>query len=254
MKKNHLLKELVIFFILALFFFFFELVGWFKPLKVWGDRQLVFLLHQQVLLVNRMRQPYEFVTFLFSKYRYTKQLEVKYSQVQAELSELHSLKKEVLEFKEILGKGEDVRNSIVTVPVVSLAYPAVGVGSRDGVRDKAMVLSSGVLLGTVYDVGESDAKVSLLTQARKDRVLVETEGGVQGVLEGTGKSILLTQVPRGKELKQLERVVAIGQEGITKGTYIGTIRLLDNNPADPTQTAVIDQGVGFYSSVLVEIK
>ncbi len=252
MKKGYLLKEVGVFISLFFIFFFFELVGWSRSVQEWSSEQLIGVYRYQVRVVSGLRQPYEFLVFLLNKYQYTKQLEIKYVQTQAELSKLSSLRREVTEYRKIVERSGS--EAVVTTPIISLAYPAVGVGSRDGIQEKAMVLSSGVLVGTVYDVGESIAKVSLLTQARKERVLAETESGVQGVIEGTGNGLLFTQVSRGDKLKASERVVTVGQEGIARGTYVGVIRLLDDNPANLTQTAVIDQGVSFYSSLLVEIK
>jgi len=185
-----------------------------------------------------------------------KQLEGNYAESLSKLNELDALKAENEELRNILGTTSRKleQKTIVGAPIVSLAYPAVGVGSVDGVREKDMVLINDVLVGTIDQVTEYQSRVSLLSSKRKNRILVRTESGVEGVIDGDGRNVLLTHIPQSIEVKEGERVMTVGQEGIEKNVLIGTIKKIDNDPSQATQTFVVSQLVSFYNAVLVEVK
>jgi cell shape-determining protein MreC len=241
--------------ILILLFFLFEYVGWFSPIRALDNKFLIpiYKFHNQ--LIHKAKAPYDFVLFSFSKFRYMNQLESRYVKSLSELSELDKLREENIELKKLIeNRDVKIEKTIISSPVVSLAYPAVGVGSIAGVEVDDMVLISGMLVGTIDEVGNYQSKVSLLSKPRKNKVLVKTESGVEGIIGGDGKNILLTQVPRDLDLVNGERVVAVGQKGIERNTFVGLLRTIDNNPSAPTQTAIITQDVTFYDSILVEVK
>ena len=84
--------------------------------------------------------------------------------------------------------------------------------------------------------------------------MVRTQSGVEAVVDGDGRNVLLTHIPRSVELNEGERVVTVGQEGVEKNILIGVVKKINHSPSDSTNTYIINQLVSFYSAVLVEVK
>jgi cell shape-determining protein MreC len=251
MKKEPLII-LSLIFVVGLF----EFVGWFEGLRNFGEKHTRVASAYSTQLITKLTQPYEFLVFEFNKSKYLKQLESQHSQALAQLNELDALKIENEALKKIIGASNDRTNqqTIVGAPIVSLAFPAVGVGSADGVQINDMVLIDDVLIGTIESVSEYQSKVALLTSKRQNRILARTESGVEGVIDGNGRNVLLTHIPRSVEVAAGERVVTVGQEGIERNILIGTIQKIEYSPSDATQVFVVSQLVSFYNAVLVEVK
>jgi len=137
--------------------------------------------------------------------------------------------------------------------VVSLAYPAVAAGSQSGVRQGEMVTFQNTLLGVITQVSEHQSRVALLTRKDSVPILAKTSSGMQGIVTGNGKQVILTEVPHGIELNKDERVVTVGQEGIRRDVLIGVIGAVITRPSAPTQTAIVQQQVSFFDAPAVEI-
>lgn len=249
------LKELAIFILMILLFSLFEFVGWFTKIETLTNKLLTPIYSIHLSIVQMVKTPYDFVIFSFSKFKYMSQLESRYTKSLADLSELDKLREENIELRKLIENRDiKIQKTIISAPIISLAYPAVGVGSNDGVELNDMVLSNGMLVGTIGEVGNYQSKVSLLSRHRNNKILAKTESGVEGIIDGDGKNVLFSQVPRNVNLVDGERVVSVGQEGIERNILIGTIRTIDNNPSSPTQTAIIIQEITFYDAVLLEVK
>lgn len=251
MKREPLVLLIIIFFVML-----FDFVGWFNGLRYLGEKISNPVLAFNVRLVEKLSRPYDYFVFSFTKSRYLKQLESDYAQALAKLNELDALKAENKELKKFLGASDRriAEKTIIGSPILSLAYPAVGVGSVSGVKENDMVLIDDVLVGTTETVTEYQSKVSLLSSRRKKRILARTESGIEGVIDGDGRNVLLTHIPRSTEIKEGERIVTVGQEGIEKNILIGTVKKVNNSPSDSTSTYIVSQLVSFYDAVLVEVK
>lgn len=249
-------SELALFFVIIFLAALFEYVGWFAGMQAATQKVLQPLLSLNTQIAQKFSEPYQHFVFTSNKSKYLEQLEVQHAQALAELNELDTLREENEELRKLLGASDRTleQTTIIGAPIVSLAYPAVGVGSRDGVQLGDMVLVDQVLVGTIDQVTEYQSRVSLLSRKRKNRILARTESGVEGVIDGDGKNVLLTHIPRNAVLADGERVMTVGQEGIEKNVLIGTIRNVENNPSDATQTLVVNQLVSFYEAVVVEVK
>jgi len=255
LEKKTNIKELILLLFLVLMFSLFEYVGWFTPLRIVANKLLIPLFEVDNILIHKIKTPYDFILFSFNKFKYTKQLELKYTESLSQLSELDKFREENIQLKKLIENNDlKIEKKTIAAPIVSLAYPAVGVGSVSGVEVNNMVLLNGMLIGTIDKVGNYQSSVSLLSRPRKKKVLAKTESGIEGVVDGDGKNVLLTQIIRNTNLINGERVVSVGQEGIEKNTFIGTLRVIDNTPSAPTQTAIIVQDSSFYDAVLLEIK
>lgn len=250
------LNEFAGFFILLLAIVILDFVGVVSFLKGASQKAVTPILQTQVAIISGLRDPYDSILLVYSKAEYVTQLESQYAQALTQLAELEQLRAENTELRRMIGTSDRSlsNQTIIGAPIVSLASPAIGVGSSEGVQEKQMVLVDGVLVGTVTEVSQHQSKVRLLSQSGEKQVIAQTQSGVEGVLVGDGKNVLLTQVPRSAEIKEGELVVTSGQEGIEKGIAVGIIRNIKTDPADATQTIVVSQLVSFYEAVLVEVR
>lgn len=249
-------KEIFIFLIIIFLSGLFEFVGWFGVFRNVGQKYIVPISAANVKVIEKISRPYKFLVFAFSKSRYLEQLESQHTVALSELNEIDALRKENKELKKLLGVGTRTLDQkiVVGTPILSLSYPAVGSGSVDGVKENDMVLIDQVLVGTIDLVTEYQSRVSLLSFSRKNRILARTESGVEGVINGDGRNVLLTHIPRSIEVSEGERVVTSGQEGIEKNILIGIIKKIEQDPSDSTQTFVVSQLVSFYDAVIVEVQ
>lgn len=182
-------------------------------------------------------------------------LELRLAESSVALGELDHLRKENEELRELLGdvsfsQGERV----VTSPVMILARPSLSVGSSQGIEEGSLVSSKGVLLGRVKKVFADYAQVELLTEKDARPILVQTESGVQGIVRGDGRRVLLTEVASGEEIRVGERVMTVGQSDFPAGLFIGRIVQAKNDPVAATQTAILEQYTSFYEVPVVEVR
>jgi cell shape-determining protein MreC len=249
-------KEIKIFLAIIFLSALFEFVGWLDFFRTVGQKYIVPVSAANVRIIEKISQPYEFIIFTFSKSKYLEQLESQHAIALNTLNEIDALRKENQELKKLLGVGDRKidKKTIVGSPILSLAYPAIGSGSKEGVKTNDMVLVDQVLVGTIDSVTEYQSKVSLLSTNRKNKIIAKTESGIEGIIDGNGRNVLLTHIPRDTEVAEGERVVTSGQEGIEKNIFIGTIKKIKQNPSDSTQTFVVSQLVSFYDSIIVEVK
>jgi rod shape-determining protein MreC len=98
----------------------------------------------------------------------------------------------------------------------------VAVGSADGVRLNAPVVTADGLVGLVTRVGSSSSRVRLLTDEESAVSAVDLRTSAAGIVRhgrGSGSTLVLDRVP--KELK-----VRVGDTIVTAGTRAGTLSSL----------------------------
>lgn len=181
-------------------------------------------------------------------------LSLEVSALQSRVAELEYVESENKALRALLENSDRTLDEVrVTTPIVSLAYPAVSVGSEDGVSKNRAVVLSGTLVGVIDEVFPEQSKVLLLSQSQLKPVLVRTESGVEGVVMGDGRGVIMKHIPREIEIEEGERVFTLGQEGIRKNMFVGKIGRITADPSAPTKEAIIEQYVSFYDAVVVEV-
>lgn len=255
-SKKSQVTELLTFIVIIFMASLFDFVGWLEPIQTLATRTTIPLLSFQTRVVAMVYQPYEHLVFSFNKSKYLDELETKYAHSLTFLTELDALKKENAELKKILSVSDRklADTTIVGAPILSLSSPAVGVGSSNGVSQNDMVLVNDVLVGLISEVADYQAKVSLLSAKNNKKVIARTGSGVEGIVEGDGKNVLLTHIPRNVVVTEGERIVTSGQDGVEKNVLIGVVQSVKDSPADATQTFIVSQLVSFYDAVLVEVR
>lgn len=240
--------------VVATLIFLCDFLGWSQ--RALNRVQTVFipLLAAEVALAKLVRSP---IDYIFTSHRSAKELQSlkeKYVIQTAELNNLYQLQKENEAIREVVeNKGKLEAGVKIASPVVSLSYPAIAVGSQQGIEKGRMVLYKDVLLGLVTEISDHQSRVALLSKKDGPVLLAKTSQGVEGIIKGSGKRVLFTEVPRGIELNKGDRVVSVGQEGVRRDVLIGVIEEVEDRPSAPTQTAILQQYVSFYDAPIVEV-
>lgn len=181
-------------------------------------------------------------------------LELRAAEASAALAELETLRAENEELRFLLENTDrSVQRTHLTAPIIAFSRPAVGIGSRAGVVEGAMVVSRNTLLGQISNVSEYEARVVLLLEGEASPVLARTESGAEGLVMGDGRRVLFTQVPKDVPLAVGERIVTLGQPQIGQNIPIGRIVKVENDPVQSVQSAIVEQSVSFYEAPLVEV-
>jgi rod shape-determining protein MreC len=182
-------------------------------------------------------------------------LEQRYAESSALLGEMDSLQAENEALRKMI-QATDTRltQRVITTPILSYGHPLVAGGRLDGIQPGQLVLVEQTLMGVITEVSENQSQVALLFQEQTQPLVAKTESGVQGLVKGDGKRVVLTEIPVESQVKEGERVVTAGQEGIPGDVFIGRVVTVQANPQASTQTAVIEQIVSFYATQIVEVR
>jgi cell shape-determining protein MreC len=251
-KKNHLWQTLVG---ISLFLVVFDWLGLGTQFK----QQLSFypnqLLEFNVSLGSDLASGWNSLRKMHQSARKIQDLERKLAVAQANLSELDKLRQENQELRQLIENTDrKLTKTTISRPILSFAQPAIAVTGQSIIKEGAAVLVQQTLVGTISRVKESIAYVDLLWQGEASPVLGETESGVEGLIIGNGKQVILTQLPMEAEVKPGERVVTVGQEGLAPGLFVGTIRSIESGESSAVKQAVLEQYVSFYESKVVEVR
>ncbi len=234
---------------------FFEWLGMTTNLTVflgWLANPLLTTSHQ---LVMTAAWPYQILRTSHRAARRIQDLELKYAVSQAQLSDLAALQAENQALRALLESSTRASGSgVVAAPIVSLTDPAIAAGSEAGVKPGYLVTASGTLLGIVQATGPYQSEISLLSQRDGVLIVARTETGVEGLIKGDGRRVLLTEVPLDQPLEVGQKLVTVGQIGVTPQLFIGQIQSIKADPTAATQVAVVDQLVSFYQTVIVEVQ
>ncbi|MBW7955816.1 rod shape-determining protein MreC [Patescibacteria group bacterium] len=216
------------------------------------------LLRTGALVVRAVRYPAELIRVATRRYTYVLDLELRYAESAAQLSELERLRQENQSLRTIL-EGEQATRSATgqqrrLAAVLSYAQPTIGLGNQDGLKEGSAIFVQGALIGKVTQLTEHQSQVKLLqSYGAGDLLLVQTETGVSGLLSGDGQDILFKELPIDAQVEVGQRVETSGQVGVLPRLYIGRIESIRREEGSPTQTAVIDQGVSLYRTSIVEV-
>ena len=204
------------------------------------------------LMINA-NQPLVLLNKSFGAARRVQELEREYSQSLAKISELEYLEQENQELRRLLQTQEKTVEVVIAAPVISHGQPSISAGQAEGVKIGQPVLVAEILVGLIKSTTTHQSTVSLLFQHTTQPILVKTESGVEGLVVGNGKYILLTEIPKEAEISIGELVVTVDQEQIQPQLVIGQVQQLIDPPSAPIKQAIIHQNISFYEASIVEV-
>jgi cell shape-determining protein MreC len=225
-----------------------------SPLRQVISESLAPLLRFEAQVVSELSWPARVWQQKMSNYQMLVQLEKQYAQAAAEATQAAALKQENEELRKLLGEKDRPAQTVqIVAPVISYGRPTVIFEKGVPVKEGTVVLYGKTLLGRVGVVSSNQATVELLTAPVLQPLLVKTESGVTGLVNGNGKQVLLSEIPANAELKVGEKIETAGQVDVPAHLFIGTIQSVERLPDLPIQRAVLSQPVDFYQTHLVEL-
>ncbi len=221
-----------------------KLSSWLEPIVIFNNQ----LLQQLIIPFNNLQRSYRAA-------RKVQNLEYKLAHAQAQLSQLDQLKKENQALKKLVENTDrGLVETHISRPILSLSQPAVVLPKDSEISLPIAVLVEQTLVGISSQKKEGIAYIDLLWQKSVSPVLAQTEEGVEGLIKGDGRRVLLTEIPMEEEVTVGSRVVTTGQAGIAADLYIGQVRSIESGPSSAVKQAVVEQYVSFYESSLVELR
>ena len=118
----------------------------------------------------------------------------------------------------------------------------IGKGSSDGISSgMPVIVSEGILVGKIDEVGPDSSRVNLLTNATSAVNASDLETGAKGLLKGTyGLGIVMDMVSQSDILNEGDTVITSGLGGeLPRGLLIGKIQEVKVSPDKLFQQAII---------------
>lgn len=254
-KSSPWLNEWVVVVFIWLLLALGEFVGVTQPLVHLTQLVVQPIQGMSLRLVRGISYPFEYSHSLYKAQRRIQDLELRYAEASALLGEIDQLKAENQALRELvkIKEGGGVPTQI-SRPILSYGHPLISSGSNHGIQTGQLILVADTLVGVIGDVSATQSEVTLLSRENSPHILVRTESGVQGLVQGDGKNVVLSEVPVEAELKEGERVTTVGQAGVPRDMLVGRIARVLKSPEASAQTAVIEQIVSFYEAAIVEIQ
>ncbi len=242
--------------IVVLIIFFLEWLGFLQLLKQYANKAIEPILKTNVQIARKVVHPIsQLRDFRHAAYK-IQSLEQQLAAAEVEVAQLRQLQQENQALRKLIENTDrQLVNSFVSRPILSLAQPAVSLPESDkNFRLPRAVLVEQTLVGVATDRQDNLALVKLLWQQSNNAVLAKTASGVEGLIKGDGHKVLLTEIPMDSEIAIGERVVTVGQQGITDNLYIGKIRSIESGQEQAVKQAVVEQQISFYDAVVVELR
>jgi len=240
--------------VLAGFIFLFELTGILQPVRNLMVKFTQPLEQQGAQLAQGLLMPVKIVKAQYKAYLRIQDLELRLAESQAQVGHLSALLAQKEYLANLLTEVDlKLGEEYLVVPVIGFNQPMIGLGKQKAQLGNP-VLVANTVVGLISKIGNDQAEVRLLAQSFAPTLLVKTETGVKGIIQGDGKRVILSEISREDELIVGERVLTLGQPGVPSNLYVGSIQNLLTKSADPVQSAVLEQYVSFYEASLVEVR
>ncbi len=127
-------------------------------------------------------------------------------------------------------------------------YFLINKGAKDGVKEKAAVISAGnLLLGQVIETTNSFSKIQLITDPNSRINALIQESRITGLVRGgRGLNLTIDLLPQGKTIEQGQTIITSGLAGFfPPGLLIGQIERVISSQVQISQTAKIKPVVDF---------
>ncbi len=224
-----------------------DFLGWSRPVKAWVANRTNPI--QQVVYQKITNYKLKIKNFRQSPQKITG-LKQRLGELERENAELKienwKLSIENANSRRLLAAPLALEWSFLPAKVLgSNRYLLIDKGRRDGVEPEMIAVFEKSLVGRVVAVGERTAKISLPTDRESEimsnvKCQMSNVCPVEGRLVGTGKEMLLTQVPQADKFAVDDLVVTSGREEIfPPNLLIGTVASISQDERQPTQQAEI---------------
>jgi len=248
---SHYRVKCFILFVVVIFLEFLGVAGFLRA----GSEALVLPAERLgAFIVHTIEFPYTVVVRNIQGYQHVQDLELRYAESVAQLSELDSLKKENADLRALIHDTASSSAAMMIAPITSYGKPSIGIGKNKEISEGNMVFLQDTLIGIVGQVSPEQSEVLLFLRGTGIPILAKTEQGISGTVSGDGRRVILKELPVEVEVKPGERIVTVGQVGIPPGLSLGRVKTIEKKKDSPTQQAIIEQNVSFYQAQFVEVR
>jgi cell shape-determining protein MreC len=185
-------------------------------------------------------------------------LQARNAELRAQVGGSEFLRQENEELRSVIEKmasaSSQINRQIVARVISSSGEMTIDHGSTDGIQEKDLVFSNGVLIGQVGKTEEYFSQINLIEFGSLS-IVAQTQAGVKGVLKFDGNNVVLDQVGVDRMVTTTDTIFTSGSSEmkIPPGLYLGFVSEVLQSPGMPTQQAKIDQGVKISDLRLVQI-
>lgn len=207
-----------------------------------------------VQIISTVELPYRVITTSYRSYQSLQLLQVQYGQLAALVGQQTTLQTENETLRKMvnatMSSGEKKK---ILVPILGYSQPLIA--NQDHTYEVGdPVFIEGVLIGRVSRLSQNQAEVKLLSQLFTQPILAKTVSGSTGLIYGNGQDLVLKELPIEQQVEIGQQVYTVGQDGVMPNWYLGRIKELHRHEGAPTQEAVVEQGVSFFTNKMVEVK
>jgi rod shape-determining protein MreC len=165
-----------------------------------------------------------------------------------ENAKFQNIENENVQLREQLGMLPRDKFNLKSVSVISVDTKGLGSwieidkGSKDGMAiGMPVIVSKGVLIGKIQEIGISTSKVQLITNPKSTVNVMTSKNSSMGVIKGEyGLGMILDMVLQSDSLNIGDSVVTSGIGGsFPKGLYVGTIQEIHPSDDHLFQQAVV---------------
>lgn len=129
-------------------------------------------------------------------------------------------------------------------------YLLIDKGSRDGLKEKAVVIAAGnLLIGQITELNDSSAKIKLIADPSSKINAIIQESGITGLVSGEQSGeLIIDLLPQERTISQGQTVISSGLSGfLPAGLLIGQIEKVISSEVQISQKAKIKPAIDFFA-------
>ncbi len=203
---------------------------WPLPFKYFSQKVLIPAIGGGSNIISKVISPFRTLAKIQGLDDKNKNLEEENLQLRAQLIRANELEKKCV--SQINEKESSLQTNLKTTQALVIGKSPfsfnqvfiINKGFDDGIREKAVVLSQGYLLGQVAELSHKNATVKLITSHDSLVPAITSDSRQSGIIQGGLAGLSMTDVPVDTEVGQTESVITSGMGGeIPFGIPIGQI-------------------------------
>jgi len=228
--------------------------GWLKPIKNFSYYLIKpgqNLSYQVSFKINNF---FDFVGSINQLEEENRQVKQENQEFLSQLAQLREIDQENKFLREQLDLPDTKKGQLILADIIGQdsadlrRYFLINRGSKDGIKEKAVVITSGnLLIGQVFEVNGSFSKIQVITDANSRVNALIQETGTTGLVKGeNGLNLIIDLLPQGQEIKENQLVVTSGLAGLfPAGLLIGRIAKVVSSDVQISQIAELRPVVEF---------
>ncbi len=257
-------KTFLIFFFLAviILLIFLHLKGWLIPIERFIYDLTVPFQKFFKIISNKIFDFIGVISSIKNLSRENQSLKQENQKLLSEISRLEGIEEENESLRRELSLLPRKKYNLVTATVVSFDQSGlvkaltINKGKKDGIQEgMPVIVSNGILVGQVKEVGRHSAKVLLIinSQSRIDAKIQESNA--RGTIKGKyGLGLSFENIPQDVVIKKGDLVVTSGKSGIfPPNLVIGRVREVYSSPNEIFQKADVIPEASFSSLKIISV-